>query len=102
MIEKPPRTANSYLPGISRGRPLVLFLACLLVTNPVISATKDPASELITFVHEAVELIENEGEAAFPGLRVPETKWFEDDSYVFVWGLDGMRYVFPPDTTGEG
>jgi signal transduction histidine kinase len=102
MFEKLPHTANSYPPDIARGSPLVLFLASLLVTTPVISGTKDPASELISFVQEAVELIENEGEAAFSRLRIPGTKWFEDDSYVFVWGLDGIRHVFPPDATGEG
>jgi signal transduction histidine kinase len=60
------------------------------------------ANELISLVQEAAELIEREGEAAFPQLRDPGGKWFEEDSYVFVWGLDGKRHVFPPDTTGEG
>jgi signal transduction histidine kinase len=81
---------------------LVLFLAALLVTNPVFAETKHSAGELISFVQKAAALIEQEGEAAFPKFRDPGGKWFEDDSYVFVWGLDGKRYVFPPDTTGEG
>jgi signal transduction histidine kinase len=102
MFEKIPRNADSYPTGIARGWPLFLFLASLLVTTPVSANTQDLASELISFVQEAAELIEQEGEAAFPKLRDPGGKWFEDDSYVFVWGLDGKRHVFPPDTTGEG
>jgi signal transduction histidine kinase len=102
MFEIMPRNADFYPPGIARGWPLVLFLASLLVTTPVIASTKDLASELISFVQEAAGLIEKEGEAAFLKLRDPGGKWFEDDSYVFVWGLNGKSHVFPPDTTGEG
>ena len=58
--------------------------------------------ELIRFVAEAVEEIERVGEEAFPQFRKKESKWFHDDSYIFVWGLDGLRYVYPPDISGEG
>jgi hypothetical protein len=102
VFEKMQRNADSYSPGIARGWPLFLYLASLLVTTPVLANTKDLASELISFVQEAAELIEKEGEAAFPTLRNHGGKWFKDDSYVFVWGLDGKRHVYPPDTTGEG
>jgi signal transduction histidine kinase len=56
----------------------------------------------MSFVQKAAALIEKDGEAAFPAFREPGSEWFRDDSYVFVWGLDGMRHVFPPDTAGEG
>ena len=81
---------------------MVLFLASSLVTTPVLADTKHSASELISFVQAAADLVEKEGEAAFPKFRDPEGEWFEGDSYVFVWGLDGTRHVFPPDTAGEG
>jgi signal transduction histidine kinase len=102
VFEKMPRNADSYPPGLARGWPLFLFLASLLLTNPVLANTQDLASELISLVRDAAELVEKEGEAAFPKFRDPGGKWFEDDGYVFVWGLDGKRHVFPPDTTGEG
>ena len=102
MFEKMQRNADSYPPGIARSWPGVLFLASLFAATPVLADTKDLSTELISFVQAAAELIEKEGEAAFPKLRDPGGKWFEDDSYVFVWGLDGTRHVFPPDTTGEG
>jgi len=74
----------------------------LLVTTPLFADTKHSASDLISFVQEAAALIEKEGETAFPKLRDPGGEWFKGDNYVFVWGLDGIRHVFPPDTAGEG
>jgi signal transduction histidine kinase len=81
---------------------LILYFVASLVTTQVFADTEHSASELISFVREAANLIEKEGEAAFPKFRDPGGEWFEGDSYVFVWGLDGIRHVFPPDTTGEG
>lgn len=48
-------------------------------------------SKLVTMVDQAVELIESQGEAAFPELR--SSSWSHNDSYVFVWRLDGVRVV---------
>jgi cytochrome c len=57
-------------------------------------------SKLVTMVDQAVELIESQGEAGFPELR--SSSWVHNDSYVFVWRLDGVRVVYPPDPSGEG
>ncbi|WP_406662420.1 cache domain-containing protein [Methanolobus sp. ZRKC3] len=53
-------------------------------------------------VNSAVELIEEEGEQAFPQFREKNSQWFHDDFYIFVWRTDGIRVVYPPDTSGEG
>lgn len=80
----------------------------LLVIFVVVSCKQAPqeispsSEELVSFVERAVELIETEGEAAFPKFRERDTDWFSDNLYIFVWGLDGMRYVYPPDPQGEG
>jgi len=58
--------------------------------------------ELVKLVNEAADLIEEIGEDAFPQFRVKNSKWYYDDIYVFVWGMDGMRYVYPRDISGEG
>ena len=58
--------------------------------------------ELIHFVLAAAQEIEQQGEEAFPQFREKGGKWFHDSSYIFVWGLDGMRYVYPSDLSGEG
>jgi signal transduction histidine kinase len=102
MFEKILRNTDVYPLGTARCWPLALYLVASLVTTPVFADTKHSASELISFVHGAADLIEKEGEAAFPKLRSPEGEWFKGDTYVFVWGLDGIRHVFPPDTAGEG
>jgi signal transduction histidine kinase len=81
---------------------ILVFLASL-ATSPAVAADDDSASgELVGFVRGAAALIEQEGEAAFPKFREPGGKWFHGDDYVFVWGLDGMRHVYPPDPSGEG
>lgn len=60
------------------------------------------STDLISFVQKAATLIEKEGEAVFPGFRKKDSEWFRGDRYIFVWGLDGIRYVYPPDISGEG
>jgi hypothetical protein len=71
MFEKSLPDTDSYPTGIAIGWLLFLFLASLFVVTPVLASTKDLASELISFVQEAAELIEKEGEAAFPKFRDP-------------------------------
>ncbi len=53
-------------------------------------------------VRDAAALMEEKGEESFPVFRQPESEWFLDDFYVFVWKTDGMRLVYPPDAEGEG
>ncbi len=79
---------------------LVPFTSCL--AYDLAAYQYEETRELIRFVVEAVEEIESVGEDAFPEFRKEESKWFHDDSYIFVWGLDGLRYVYPPDVSGEG
>ena len=79
---------------------LIPFTSCLAYN--LTDYEHEETRELIRFVLEAVEEIERVGEEAFPEFRRKEGKWFQDDSYIFVWGLDGLRYVYPPDVSGEG
>jgi basic membrane lipoprotein Med (substrate-binding protein (PBP1-ABC) superfamily) len=58
--------------------------------------------DLVTFVHAAADKVRKEGEAAFPAFRQAGGEWFQGDRYVFVWDLQGKRYVYPPDPAGEG
>jgi signal transduction histidine kinase len=62
----------------------------------------EQSKEIVKLVYDAVNEIELKGVDAFAQFRVENSKWFYGDTYVFVWGLDGMRYVYPPDTSGEG
>lgn len=57
--------------------------------------------DVVQLVYDAVNEIELKGVDAFTQFRVEGSKWYFDDIYIFVWGIDGMRYVYPPDPTGE-
>ncbi|WP_340818856.1 cache domain-containing protein [Methanolobus sp. WCC4] len=56
----------------------------------------------ISQVNAAIDLMDEKGELAFPELRESDSKWFHNDSYIFIWKTDGIRIVYPPDVSGEG
>ena len=76
-------------------------------TIATVEAPIEPAAKRVTpetverLVTRAAGLIEEEGEAAFPAFRERGSRWFSDDLYVFVWDLEGNRYVYPPDPEYE-
>jgi signal transduction histidine kinase len=79
------------------------MLAC---TPEVKQATYDyqyeETRELVAFVNDAAAAVEKKGTQVFPQFRNKDGKWVKDDMYIFVWGLNGMRYVYPPNPAGEG
>ncbi len=71
--------------------------------KPDLSIYSHPQTqEIVTLVNNATQLIQTEGEDAFPEFRVKGSKWYYNEVYLFIWGLDGMRYVYPSDISGEG
>ncbi|MEJ2260289.1 MAG: cache domain-containing protein [Nitrosopumilaceae archaeon] len=92
---------------MNRNHVMLILLILILITIPLIGyfdyAEKNRVRESAKIlVLDAVSLIENEGKDAFPEFRLEGSKWFHDDSYVFVWQTDGIRLVYPPDLSGEG
>lgn len=81
---------------------LIVALTALSEARPNQLYEHEETIDLIRFVDDAVELIEKEGEESFPRFREKNGEWFTGDRYIFVWGIDGIRYVYPPDTGGEG
>ncbi len=79
---------------------LVPFTSCV-ASNTAVYEYKE-TKQLVRFVDAAVQEIEKFGEKVFSKFRVKGSNWFHDDYYIFVWGLDGMSYVDPPDVSGEG
>ncbi|MDI6644418.1 MAG: cache domain-containing protein [Methanobacteriaceae archaeon] len=57
-------------------------------------------NQIVSNVNAAVKLVESEGEASFPEFY--SNKWFKGDEYIFIWQLDGIRVVYPPDPAGVG
>lgn len=81
---------------------LVAVLAILFVPTCVAAEPSQSSAALVSFVQKAAALVEKEGDSAFPQLRERDGPWYHGDRYVFVWGLDGIRYVYPPAPFGEG
>jgi len=58
--------------------------------------------DIVQLVYDAVNEIELKGVDSFAQFRVEGSKWYKGDTYIFVWGMDGVRYVYPRDPSGEG
>jgi signal transduction histidine kinase len=63
---------------------------------------KMSASELMTLVREGAAVLEKKGEKAYPEFRQKGSKWFRDDTYFFVWTMDGPRVFHAADPALEG
>ena len=92
---------------MSKTQVIFVILTIAILSGSILSADSprfvhEETKALVANVEDAAEMIEHVGEESFPEFRDAGSKFFNDDSYVFVWGLDGMRYVYPPDTSGEG
>lgn len=51
--------------------------------------------ELVALVKEAAKLLQNEGEKAFEEFRVKDSRWRKDETYIFVFDLQGKMLVHP-------
>lgn len=80
----------------------ILTLLLPVTTGLAVTEKASGHEQLSAFVKQAVNKLEQEGKAAFDDFRTRGGQWFQGDRYVFVWGLDGTRYVYPPDPSGEG
>lgn len=63
---------------------------------------KMTAPELMMLVRDAAILFEQQGENAFPEFRNNGSKWFRDNTYFFVWTMDGVRFFHAANPAGEG
>jgi len=65
-------------------------------------AGKMTATELMNLVREGAAVFEEKGEASYHEFRQKGTKWFNGDTYFFVWDTNGTRLFFAPDPGIEG
>ena len=63
---------------------------------------KMTAPELMRLVREGAVLLEKQGENAYVEFRNKGSKWFSDDTYFFVWSMDGVRRFHAADPGLEG
>ncbi|WP_242929182.1 cache domain-containing protein [Pontibacter vulgaris] len=60
------------------------------------------APELMALVRDAAADLEKRGTKAFPDFRKKGSRWFRNDTYLFVWSLDGTRVFHAADSLMEG
>jgi len=66
------------------------------------ASKKMTAQELMTLVREAAAVFEKRGEQAYAEFRQKGSRWFHDETYFFVWAMDGYRFFHAADPVGEG
>lgn len=85
---------------------LFLLTSLLGIAPPANAQGSPPATELArkieALVTNAAALIEKQGKAAFSEFRKKDSKWFHDDTYLFVYDLSGNGLLNPAFRTREG
>jgi signal transduction histidine kinase len=93
----------------SRFRSVVAWAALLAPLAATFAAAQplepkyEETRELMDLVRDAAELVTSQGvEAACAQFRVADSRWYRDDSYVFVLGMDGEALCHPARPSLEG
>ncbi len=73
---------------------LMVILSAIAIINGEY-VTNEQKGKVTSLVDSAVSEIESNGESVFPEFY--NANWYNGDSYVFVWRMDGVRVVYPPD-----
>jgi len=63
---------------------------------------KMTAPELMALVRDGAAVFEKQGEQAYPEFRQQGSRWLRDDTYFFVWAMDGTRLFHAANPAGEG
>ncbi len=84
---------------------LILF-GVLILSSPVISVSSEPQSEEAkqtkALVDQAASLLQSEGTEAFTEFRKKDSKWLKDDTYIFVFNMNGIELFHPIQPELEG
>jgi len=84
---------------------LILF-GVLILSSPVISVSSEPQSEEAkqtkALVDQAASLLQSEGTEAFTEFRKKDSKWLKDDTYIFVFNMNGIQLFHPVQPELEG
>ena len=65
-------------------------------------STQLGAPQLMKLVREAAEELEKNGEQIYPEFRRKGSKWFGDDTYLFIWKMDGTVVFHAAEPAREG
>lgn len=85
-------------------KPVMVGCGVYLADAPreVRTVRKMTASELMTLVREGAAMLEERGEQAYPEFRKHGSRWYRDDTYLFVFAMDGTRVFHAADPASEG
>ena len=96
---------------MNRLHPWLLSLACLLGGSVVLGAgLQDKLAayvyqdnrQLVRLVEEAAALIESSGTAAVPTFATKDSKWFNEENYLFVYDEQGINVFHPVEPHLQG
>lgn len=95
---------TSYVSKAKLGDKFVLVGAGVYLADAPKAAgpAKMSAPQLKKLVREGAAVLEKQGESAYPEFRKKGSKWFSEDTYFFVWTIDGVRKFHAADQALEG
>jgi len=87
-----------------KGKQYIVSSGTYLADAPVSPKKSEvcTADSLIRLVDEAASVFTKRGEQAYPEFRVKGGRWFRDDTYFFVWSVDGIRKFHAANPELEG
>lgn len=103
--ESAPTQKSAYVGSARLGERTVVVGCGVYLPDAVRAArpsTALSASELMTLVREGAAALEAQGERLYPELRKKGSRWFQDETYFFVWTMDGTRVVHAAAPESEG
>lgn len=96
---------STYVSAASlNGKRVVVGSGVYLADAPkeILTTKKMTAPELMILVRDAAAQLEQRGEKAYEEFRVKGSRWFSDDTYLFIFSMDGTRLFHAAEPQTEG
>lgn len=96
---------STYVSKAKLGSSWVMVGCGVYLADAPQSVSKNPAMrapELMKLVRDAAVVFENHGEVAYPDFRKQGSRWFKNDTYFFVWTMEGTRVFHAANPEIEG
>ena len=85
---------------------LIFLFGALMLSSPEFSISQETKSEEAkqtkALVDEAAALLQSKGTEAFIEFRKKDSKWLKDDTYIFVFKMNGIELFHPIEPELEG
>jgi len=78
---------------------ILLFVGVIILLSPRISSSlehqSDEAKQTMALVDQAASLLQSKGTEAFTEFGKKDSKWLKDDTYIFVFNMNGITLFHP-------